>query len=754
MGTSSPPTDNNATSRPTSSLENIVPACPPGLCINKGDFLKHDFSVDNFFIEVGVREGGAGLDVLRDDLGIYLKVLRSSMIELINQDYADFVNLSTNLVGLDQGIDRIREPLEGFHQEIETVNGDIKASLESVKSKLTRQETIRRDKERLSSLQQVAATLSKVERMVGCGTELNTDMAERIATDVNQLHFAVWKMKDAALIKQILPRLNAVCDALNSWLDLTTLQGVKERDMPILSRCCRIYATIDRIGAAETLVREMVVRPRVESCVVEPENIDSSKLSQVFNSLLSIIPEHLGELIKLTTDQKKLVNGSVNGFDFLVNSFWPEVAEKIKQDLGHISSPGNPDEFFKNYQICIKFLDDFEKNLTSEESVARLRSHESYDSFLQTWNLPVYFQIRFQEIAKSYEISLANTELVRSDSDCKLQATEEAKSAISKCFSSDIFLQPLAHRFFKLSLQIISRYQVWALMCLKLFKDGPEISSDMKRSETAKDFQKLDINNKRSLKKSVSDQHLPELDKPIPVLTICLADLVLIFCDLEHLISAAPSLVTSGLTSVLPETGGLDLSQAVTAGVTGLTTVLPQLSAAITASIVTSPAKMVKSVGDIPRMYRRTNREMPSKPCTYIVSIVEELKSFMKCQETTCSLAAVTSWLGDSCDSILGLYLVQVQDVLSNVTKMEESLRKLKKVRERSGGVAGKDKAAGLSDDDKIRLQIYLDVMFLLREMGSAQLGSLERVVEGENGVKIKKVVELAVSSFIGNLSL
>jgi hypothetical protein len=47
----------------------------------------------------------------RDDLGLYLKVLRSSMIELINEDYADFVNLSTNLVGLDTVILRLKEPL-------------------------------------------------------------------------------------------------------------------------------------------------------------------------------------------------------------------------------------------------------------------------------------------------------------------------------------------------------------------------------------------------------------------------------------------------------------------------------------------------------------------------------------------------------------------------------------------------------------------------------------------------------------------
>ena len=49
----------------------------------------------------------------------------------------------------------------------------------------------------------------------------------------------------------------------------------------------------------------------------------------------------------------------------------------------------------------------------------------------------------------------------------------------------------------------------------------------------------------------------------------------------------------------------------------------------------------------------------------------------------------------------------------------KESLRKLKKVRERGGNVTGRDKAIGLSDDDKIRLQFYLDVMFLLKEMGS-----------------------------------
>ena len=39
-----------------------------------------------------------GLEKLRDDLDLFLRVLQSNMVDLINRDFADFLNLSTNLV--------------------------------------------------------------------------------------------------------------------------------------------------------------------------------------------------------------------------------------------------------------------------------------------------------------------------------------------------------------------------------------------------------------------------------------------------------------------------------------------------------------------------------------------------------------------------------------------------------------------------------------------------------------------------------
>lgn len=80
-------------------------------------FLQNDFNVDDFMREYQC-SGDANLETLRDDLGIYLKILRSAMIDLINRDYADFVNLSTNLTGLDSLIQALTIPLGQLREEV------------------------------------------------------------------------------------------------------------------------------------------------------------------------------------------------------------------------------------------------------------------------------------------------------------------------------------------------------------------------------------------------------------------------------------------------------------------------------------------------------------------------------------------------------------------------------------------------------------------------------------------------------------
>ena len=117
-------------------------------------------------------------------------------------------------------------------------------------------------------------------------------------------------MKESKFIREMQPRLTAVSDGLNSWLDLTAIAVIRENNTASLSRLLRIYATIDRISGSEKLVREEIIRPAVESCLVgEVESVTNSRLGEICQALLRIIPEHLSSLLKLTTDTNKLVEG-------------------------------------------------------------------------------------------------------------------------------------------------------------------------------------------------------------------------------------------------------------------------------------------------------------------------------------------------------------------------------------------------------------------------------------------------------------
>ena len=55
-------------------IPNVVPACPAGLAFRKEDFLHSDFTVDGFLSCTMASGNDIGLERLRDDLGLYLKV--------------------------------------------------------------------------------------------------------------------------------------------------------------------------------------------------------------------------------------------------------------------------------------------------------------------------------------------------------------------------------------------------------------------------------------------------------------------------------------------------------------------------------------------------------------------------------------------------------------------------------------------------------------------------------------------------------
>ena len=282
---------------------------------------------------------------------------------------------------------------------------------------------------------------------------------------------------------------------------------------------------------------------------------------------------------------------------FILRSFWPEVAEQFVSRLSHVASPGNPAEFLANYETSLKFLEDFEANLDTADSLGRVRDSAAYADFMQLWNLAVYFQIRFQEIARPVEAQLTeSTAIARAEGGggVQLRASEVAVAAVGECFQPGVYTAALAHRFLQLALQIVARYKVWAEHCLHTFHasdTGEAAPRDMRRSETSKNLQSLEASTKKSaMPKSASEKDLASAGPSSGGLTVSMPDLVLLHADLGHLAAALPQLISPPAASV-----AVDISPAVAASVSGLSSLLPSLSRAISGHIAAAPVKVKKT---------------------------------------------------------------------------------------------------------------------------------------------------------------
>ncbi|XP_076243111.1 conserved oligomeric Golgi complex subunit 2 isoform X3 [Calliopsis andreniformis] len=455
--------------------ENInLPRAPKDLCFTELDFVQDNFDIDTFLQE---HRKNTKLETMRDDLGIYLKLLRSAMIDLINRDYTDFVNLSSNLIGLDKAINNLQIPLGQLREEVMQVRQTLDDEIATISNNINESKRIKEYKQSLFSLQHIYRSLDKLKSVLSLNTFLETsdkvDILEQAAAEFNQLQFHISRCKldiisDKGKDKERLE--HSYMTHLNEFF----LACIQEKNSALLIRCLRIYVTLDKIMDAEELVKKEVVSPLIDSLMnIENLQIDLLGLQSIYNRLLNILTIELKQLLDITLHLNRL---SVKGFNFLVNSFWIEVEEKIQQYLKCIFAPGDPVLFHSRYIATLEFLEKLEAECVTTDSLTALKENAQYKNFLKKWNLPVYFQIRFQEIAGAVERTLTepispasirgNLEILI-ENDFSLYATYVLWNNLQRIWADDVYLYQLFHLFWKFTLQMCARFQTWSQTMLK-----------------------------------------------------------------------------------------------------------------------------------------------------------------------------------------------------------------------------------------------------------------------------------------------
>ncbi|XP_051158118.1 conserved oligomeric Golgi complex subunit 2 [Leptopilina boulardi] len=661
------------------------PTAPKDSCFSEENFIQAIFDVDNFLQE---HKKNVSLEKMRDDLGIYLKILRSAMIELINKDYADFVNLSSNLIGLDKAIENLESPLGQLREEVMQVRQYLEDAITEVTSNLDEHRNIRGRKQSLHSLIRIHKSISKLSSILSVGNtsehSIKPDILERAATEFNQLKFHTSRCSaDFTVIQN--EKSEELDKLLTRHLNNIFLKYVQEKDSTFLTRCLRIYVTLDKIFEAEDVIRKQLVKPKIER-IINEANLQSEPLGLqgIYLKLETILDDDFKQLLDITLYPERT---SVKGFNFLVNSFWTEIEERIEQYLSCIFAPGNPQLFHQRYTETLDFLSRIEKRCDSLEVVNTLKNHIQYKRFLKKWNLPVYYQIRFQEIAGSVEsvlyLNISHSSIKKRKNEIdrdsfSLYSTCAVWDCILRTWADHVFLSQLLHRFWKLNLQICSRYNEWCKGTLN------------------QKWQIITVNEITTVTETENPTRLEFL--------VCL------YTDVGNFIKLLPTILEMAKQKVknLDEKSYKLLEDCLGETNKNLSETLPLITEEIVKELLSQSAFHLKQISDIPRLFRRTNREIPTKPCAYVKNALSFLSAFYA-DYFPIIPQEINLWLLQTLSSLTEQYISSVTDVLTSVQKTEESLRKLKKIRDKSAGVSSSENQ-GVSDDEKIRIQLSIDV--------------------------------------------
>ncbi|XP_061692846.1 conserved oligomeric Golgi complex subunit 2 [Syngnathoides biaculeatus] len=705
-----------------------LPKGPESLCFDKDVFMKDDFDVDQFVAECRKQ---VQLEEMREDLELYYKLLKTAMVELINKDYADFVNLSTNLVGMDKALNQLSVPLGQLREEVMSLRSCVSEVIQAIDVQLSKQEDLQKKKVCVLRLIQVVRSVEKIEKILNSqnpkesnsleisSPPLAGQILERIATEFNQLQFHAVQSKGMPLLDKVRPRIAGITSMLQRSLEGLLIEGLQTSNVDMVRHCLRTYATIDKTRDAEALVGQVLVKPFMDQVIVE-EVVKSSPngLQVLYSRLLEFVPHHCRLLREVTggaisSDKADIVPG----YDFLVNSVWPEMVKGIEERLSYLFNPGNPDIFYERYSASTEFVRRFERQCSSQASVRRLRAHPSYVGFHNKWNLPVYFQLRYKEIAGSLENAISDgLQAAPASSAYHLQASASLWSCLTRCWADKIYLPQLAHRFWKLTLQLYSRYGTFldeVLTKTALLEASKEPARALPSSASS-------TSSRTSVEETGSESGSPT--------SLSTKKLVRVAADVQKLQEQLPE-VTEMVRRRLEAIGFTNFAiveEALADSKGCLTSSIPALSTRMTQQLSERSCRFLKNASEVPRLYRRTNKEAPVRASAYMDNALQPLHQLLTDSTGLVDAATARQWLRVTLSECTQRYYETISEVLSSVRKMEESLKRLKQARKGAtastgggGGAAGTN--GGPSDDAKIRLQLALDVEYLgeqIQKMG------------------------------------
>ncbi|TXG51298.1 hypothetical protein EZV62_023822 [Acer yangbiense] len=677
-------------------------------------------------------------ETLRSELQAHLSSLNHELIDLINRDYADFVNLSTKLVDVDAAVVRMRAPLLELREKIEGFRGSVEGSLVALQSGLKQRSEAAAAREVLQLLLDTFHVVSKVEKLIKELPSMPTDwsngdvnmadrnsashaatlqnvengtnlretqsmLLERIASEMNRLKFYIAHAQNLPFIENMEKRFQSASLLLDASLGHCFVDGLEHQDENVIYNCLRAYAAIDNTKNAEEIFRTTIVAPLIQKIIPHGSTefvagASGDELENDYNQIKQCVEKDCKFLLEISSAE----NSGLHVFDFLANSILKEVLSAIQKGKPGAFSPGRPSEFLKNYKSSLDFLAHLEGYCPSRSAVAKFRGEAVYVEFMKQWNVGVYFSLRFQEIAGALHSALIAASLApihNSHSDegrsplLTLKQSETLLESLRSCWREDVFVLSCSDKFLRLSLQLLSRYSNWlssGLAARKVGNSGANPGNEWAISAAPDDFIYI-LHDTNCLASEVCGDYLAHV---------------------LQLLSSCPAEV-------------LDLvKQSIIQGGRALNALQPSVINTIVGTLVEKAVEDLRQLKGITATFRLTNKPLPVRHSPYVSGLLRPLKTLLEGQQATTYLTTETrnKLLVSAVNEITNRYYEIAADLIEMAKKTESSLQRLRMGAQKRAGASMDVTDHNVSENAKFSMQLFLDIQEYGRNLAALEV--------------------------------
>lgn len=466
-------------------------------------------------------------------------------------------------------------------------------------------------------------------------------------------------------------------------------------------------------------------------------------LNSLLDDITATIAQAFGPVLRLAEAMFNI--GPTMDVDIVTAGVWVPIVTALMADAGikmAIFSPGIASILQQNYLALDLFMGNLAERLlstsssptandgTSEFSLEslyfkpttslvtihnaqeRIYKHSKTAEFSKRWNLPIYYQLRFGDCCNRLNVAVEHTRLGGwiaevYTGDQAVSATLKDKIGFELSFflelydillwfwRPDVIIRPLTNRFLRGAVQLVGRSVSFIQDGLEgKIKFGTEPEPEPTENGRPSNESALPYPTRLPYCWGESLQDVAAVAWELAILeTTMTHDYVTTVCealDSSEMTPTERSELHSLVADVVKETS-MQIQPIIE-------NAWNEIIVKILIDKCSGPLAAVKGVA---ATYRMTNRPPPTQASPFVSTILRPLKEFDDEFANRTPEQIGTKWKTSIVGTITDRYSAAVDDLLSTVKKTEVALQNRRTTRRAASG--------GISDGDKVKLQLFLD---------------------------------------------